>query len=210
MTEPPEPEATDWSDYGKCTRCQQKTGQPCLDLRNQARHRQFFPLARPHPGRPKLHGTGRGTIGGTIRTEIGEKRKKRVDAWATLNQLDDRAAAIRKLLDYALDALMPKPAAAVPGRIASEAAREPSLTAWGRKITLSEDAYTVKLTMPCPVPYKTRIRTTGPVQGEPPVGSEGTVRGGNGAHIWVHFDHGAILPLLVDQDPYEIVVKEDT
>ncbi|WP_370943975.1 DUF4314 domain-containing protein [Amycolatopsis sp. cg5] len=62
--------------------------------------------------------------------------------------------------------------------------------------------------LPCPVPYGTRIRLTGPLQGDPdplPVGAEGTVVGGNGGQLWMKWDNGRTLFLLVDEDPYEVI-----
>jgi hypothetical protein len=60
---------------------------------------------------------------------------------------------------------------------------------------------------PCPLPPGTRVEVTGPMQ-DPnplPVGSQGTVTGGNGSQIRVTWDNGSGLMLLVGEDPYRVI-----
>lgn len=60
----------------------------------------------------------------------------------------------------------------------------------------------------CPIPYGTRIRITGVLPRDPdplPVGTEGTVVGGNGGQLWMKWDNGRALSLLVEEDPYDVI-----
>lgn len=64
-----------------------------------------------------------------------------------------------------------------------------------------------RLSAPCPLAPGTRVQVTGVMANDPspmPVGSTGTVTGGNGEQIWVDWDNGRGLILLTD-DPYEVV-----
>lgn len=68
------------------------------------------------------------------------------------------------------------------------------------------------LSQPCPLPTGTRIETTGRMRNDPsplPPGSRGTITGGNGAQLFVDWDNGSRLMLLVDQDPYRILTYPD-
>ena len=63
---------------------------------------------------------------------------------------------------------------------------------------------------PCPVAIGARVRVTGVQPNDPdplPIGSTGTVTGGNGEQVWVDWDSGRTLILLVD-DPYEVLVTQ--
>lgn len=68
-----------------------------------------------------------------------------------------------------------------------------------------------RLSKPCPVAIGHRVRVTGIQPNDPdpmPVGSEGTVVGGNGEQIWVRWDNGRSLILLTD-DPYEVLPERE-
>ncbi|WP_240521519.1 DUF4314 domain-containing protein [Amycolatopsis vastitatis] len=68
-------------------------------------------------------------------------------------------------------------------------------------------AFLRKIMRECPLPYGTRVRVTGPMPNEPdplPIGTEGTVIGGNGGQLSMRWDNGRALMLLVDRDPYEV------
>lgn len=61
---------------------------------------------------------------------------------------------------------------------------------------------------PCPLSEGMRVRVTGVMPDDPnplPVGTEGTVHHGNGGQIWVKWDNGSTLALLVGRDPYEVL-----
>ena len=69
-------------------------------------------------------------------------------------------------------------------------------------------AFFRRTALPGPVPYGTRVRLTDPMAQDPdplPVGSEGTVTGGNGSQLWMKWDNGRSLMLLVGKDPYEVI-----
>lgn len=69
------------------------------------------------------------------------------------------------------------------------------------------------LTRPCPHPPGTRVELTGPMHDDPdpiPVGSRGTVTGGNGSQLFVAWDDGRTLKLLVDEDPYRVLADHET
>lgn len=64
-----------------------------------------------------------------------------------------------------------------------------------------------RLADPCPVSPGTRVEVTGVMENDPdpmPVGSVGTVTGGNGEQIFVTWDNGRGLILLAD-DPYRVL-----
>lgn len=64
------------------------------------------------------------------------------------------------------------------------------------------------LAQPCPHPTGTRIEITGRMPDEPdpvPIGSTGTVTGGNGGQLFVDWDDGRRLIVLVDRDPYRVI-----
>lgn len=66
---------------------------------------------------------------------------------------------------------------------------------------------------PCPHPEGTRVELTAPMGDDPcpiPVGSRGTVVGGNGGQLWMQWDDGRTLALLVNHDSYCVVADEDT
>lgn len=66
---------------------------------------------------------------------------------------------------------------------------------------------------PCPHPEGTRIEITGRMPDEPdllPIGSTGTVTGGNGGQLHVQWDNGRTLMLLVGRDPYRVVPADPT
>lgn len=67
------------------------------------------------------------------------------------------------------------------------------------------DGYWRRLYAPCPVPVGTRVRLVEMGADPDPieVGTEGTVTGGTGAQVWVDWDNGRTLNLLVDIDKYE-------
>lgn len=69
------------------------------------------------------------------------------------------------------------------------------------------------LTRPCPHPPGTRVELTGPMHDDPdpiPVGSRGTVTGGNGSQLFVAWDDGRTLKLLADEDPYRVLTDHET
>lgn len=69
-----------------------------------------------------------------------------------------------------------------------------------------------QLNQPCPHPEGTRIETTGPMRNDPdpiPVGSRGTVSGGNGSQLFVAWDNGRTLILLPEEDPYRVLDPHD-
>lgn len=60
----------------------------------------------------------------------------------------------------------------------------------------------------CPHPVGTRIETTGRMRNDPapvPIGSRGTVTGGNGSQLFVQWDNGRTLILLHEEDPYRVL-----
>lgn len=66
---------------------------------------------------------------------------------------------------------------------------------------------------PCPHPEGTRIEITGRMPDEPdplPIGSTGTVTGGNGGQLHVQWDNGRTLMVLVGRDPYRVVPGDRT
>jgi Domain of unknown function (DUF4314) len=67
------------------------------------------------------------------------------------------------------------------------------------------------LSRACPVPAGTRIRLLATPDDPDPVavGSEGTVVGGNGGQLWVHWDSGRTLSLIVGVDRYEVLPATD-
>lgn len=67
---------------------------------------------------------------------------------------------------------------------------------------------------PCPLQPGTRVEITGPMQ-DPnpnpiPVGTQGTVTGGNGSQIQVTWDNGSGLMLLIGEDPYRVIPEANT
>ncbi len=61
---------------------------------------------------------------------------------------------------------------------------------------------------PCPQPVGTRVRVTGTMPNDPdpmPIGSTGTVTGGNGGQIWVRWDDSQRSLILLPDDPYEVI-----
>lgn len=60
---------------------------------------------------------------------------------------------------------------------------------------------------PCPLDEGTRIRLVSMTDDPNPVppGTTGTVTGGNGAQLWVRWDDGRTLALLVGVDAYEVL-----
>jgi hypothetical protein len=60
---------------------------------------------------------------------------------------------------------------------------------------------------PCPLGEGTRIRLVLMTDDPDPIapGAEGTVIGGNGAQIYVQWDDGRGLSLIVGKDRYEVV-----
>lgn len=70
--------------------------------------------------------------------------------------------------------------------------------------------YWDRLNQPCPEAEGTRIRLLS-MDNDPdpvPVGSTGTVTGGTGAQLWVKWDNGRSLQLLVGIDRYEVIPPE--
>jgi hypothetical protein len=69
------------------------------------------------------------------------------------------------------------------------------------------DHFFDRLGAPCPEETGTRIRLLSmPDDPDPvPIGSTGTVRGGNGAQMYVDWDNGRSLILVVDVDRYEVI-----
>lgn len=64
------------------------------------------------------------------------------------------------------------------------------------------------LSAPCPLPEGTRIALVSPMHDDPcpiPVGSLGTVTGGNGAQMYVDWDNGRSLILLPGIDRWRVV-----
>ncbi len=64
-----------------------------------------------------------------------------------------------------------------------------------------------RLQAPPPASPGTRIRLVA-MDNDPdpiPPGSEGTVSGGNGAQMWVRWDSGRTLMLLVGRDDWEVI-----
>lgn len=62
---------------------------------------------------------------------------------------------------------------------------------------------------PCPLSKGSRVEITG-LMNDPdplPVGSRGTVVGGNGSQIWVRWDSGRSLMLLT-ADPYRVLSRK--
>lgn len=64
-----------------------------------------------------------------------------------------------------------------------------------------------RLGEPCPLPEGTRLRLIEMPDDPRPIRrcATGTVTGGNGAQIWVAWDDGHNLALLVGKDKWEIV-----
>lgn len=73
-------------------------------------------------------------------------------------------------------------------------------------MTVDADFF-AKMSQPCPVPEGTRIRLVamGADPNPVPAGTLGTVVGGNGSQLWVAWDNGSRLCLIVDVDRYEQV-----
>ena len=67
------------------------------------------------------------------------------------------------------------------------------------------------LSRPCPVPEGARIRLLAMADDPDPVavGSRGTVVGGNGGQLWVRWDSGRTLSLIVGVDRYEVLPATD-
>lgn len=87
----------------------------CFDLRYGRDNRNFH-TDKPHIGRHKVSRPGRPSIGGSIPGfELGEERKARVEAWALRSNVNNRAEAIRRLVDLALDIPSPSPAEPATG-----------------------------------------------------------------------------------------------
>lgn len=108
----PQENPVDWAEYEACDTCGQTAGGQCFDLRYGRDNRNFH-TDKPHIGRHKVTRPGRPSIGGSIPGfELGEERKARVEAWALRSNVNNRAEAIRRLLDRALDA--PPPAEPAP------------------------------------------------------------------------------------------------
>lgn len=72
------------------------------------------------------------------------------------------------------------------------------------------DDFWNRLREPLPVPAGTRIRLLDMPNDPAPIGfgTTGTVTDGNGAQMWVDWDNGRNLALLVGLDKYE-VIKDD-
>lgn len=63
----------------------------------------FFQLMQEERTVDTERGRGRPAIGGTVRVELGDDLKERIEEWANQNRMP-RAEAIRTLLSQALDA----------------------------------------------------------------------------------------------------------
>lgn len=67
-----------------------------------------------------------------------------------------------------------------------------------------------KASLPCPLPNGTRVEMTGLMRDDPdpvPECSTGTVVGGNGAQLFVDWDNGRRLLLLINRDPYRVLER---
>lgn len=64
-----------------------------------------------------------------------------------------------------------------------------------------------KVSYPCPHEPGTRIRLLRMSNDPDPVppGSTGTVTGGNGSQLWVDWDNGRTLMVLVGEDHYDVI-----
>ena len=67
-----------------------------------------------------------------------------------------------------------------------------------------------RLSQPCPVPEGTRIQLVSMGDDPDPVpsGSRGTVTGGNGEQMFVDWDNGRSLILLVGHDVWRVIHSE--
>lgn len=72
---------------------------------------------------------------------------------------------------------------------------------------MNGDDFFARLSQPAPVPPGTRIRLLAmPADPDPvPMGTEGTVLGGNAAQLTVRWDNGRSLALLPGVDAYEVI-----
>lgn len=63
------------------------------------------------------------------------------------------------------------------------------------------------ISKPCPVPTGTRIALISMGKDPDPIapGATGTVTGGTGAQLWVEWDNGRTLNLLVGEDRWEVI-----
>lgn len=70
-----------------------------------------------------------------------------------------------------------------------------------------DDQFFNRLRQPCPVRVGQRIRLTwmGSDPDPVPVGSEGTVTGGNGAQVYVDWDNGRSLILIPGTDRWAVI-----
>lgn len=69
-----------------------------------------------------------------------------------------------------------------------------------------------RLSEPPPVPKGARIELTSTMTNDPdpmPVGARGTVTGGNGAQLHVRWDNGRTLMLLVGEDEFRIIGRDE-
>lgn len=68
------------------------------------------------------------------------------------------------------------------------------------------DSFFKRVTEPQALPNGTRVRLISMNDPDPiEPGTEGTVEGGNGAQLWVRWDNGRSLQLLVAEDRYEVI-----
>lgn len=72
---------------------------------------------------------------------------------------------------------------------------------------MQDDRFFDRLREPCPVEKGKRIRLThmGSDPDPIPVGSEGTVTGGNGAQVYVDWDNGRGLILIPGADRWQVI-----
>jgi outer membrane usher protein FimD/PapC len=72
---------------------------------------------------------------------------------------------------------------------------------------MNNDRFFDRLREPCPVEVGKRIRLTLMVNDPDPVpiGSEGTVTGGNGAQMYVDWDNGRSLILIPGEDRWTVI-----
>lgn len=73
-----------------------------------------------------------------------------------------------------------------------------------------EATFMRRLTQECPHPEGTRIELISMDNDPCPIepGTRGTVTGGTGAQLWMQWDNGRTLALLVGEDRYRVVTDE--
>ena len=71
---------------------------------------------------------------------------------------------------------------------------------------MAPDGWT-NLSKPAPLPKGTRIRLLSMTDDPDPIapGTEGTVIGGNGEQLWVRWENGRSLNVLVGIDRYQVI-----